>query len=301
MRKQFLFLGILAAFYALSSCSDDEVSDSFESPPSVLGVSRAMTVDELTDQLRLYDRDIGLAYSDAPFKSLKPVTFTTKDKIKIALADVKGGLRGAGGGVPGVIVGAAVQSLIKAAEIYAWKNLKALVGDAVRNNLVLGNGSFSFADSVGYYHNAVEACMYEINSSSHLMTSYSLIGRADLLMRHFSSGYAEEGGLGTAEKKAIAERIENVRNIADDNLSFDAYLGRLKAETPEDAGYLDFAAEYLYTVFYANVDLEEYTGEVVLMIKNSNIDIDDSSLLYKCIQIAHASVVYARNTTLTEN
>lgn len=49
MRKLFLFLGILAAFYALSSCSDDEVSDSFESPPSALGVSRTMTVDELTE------------------------------------------------------------------------------------------------------------------------------------------------------------------------------------------------------------------------------------------------------------
>lgn len=301
MKKHYILVGALVAACSLTSCSNDEDTEPTGQRAAIVLESRTTTVGELTERLRSYNRNLGCKYTDAPFKSLPKPTFTTKDKIKIAIADVKGGLRGAGGGVPGVIVGAAVQSLIKAGEIYAWKNLKAWFSDKMFNGLIHSNGDFEFADSVGYYHNLAEAGMYNINNSSHLMTSYALVESADSMMRRVSSGYVEAGGLDSNELAMVAAHTDNVRNITDNDLSFDAYLKQLKAQNPEDADYLDFAAEYLYTVFYANVDIDEYTDEVMIIVRDSNADIEDSSLLYNCIQIAYASVIYARNTTLTEN
>lgn len=62
---------------------------------------------------------------------------------------------------------------------------------------------------------------------------------------------------------------------------------------PEDGDYIDFAAEYLFTVFYANVDVDEYTREVLFMINNANMDVSDTELLTSCIQVAHASTIFS--------
>ena len=105
MKRSNLFHGFLLLFLAgiLFSCAQercDEVPD------------RETTVEELTGQLRAYNKNIGVIVpADDETRGTSGLTLTTRDKIKIAIADVKGGLRGAAvGGVAGAVVGAAVRS-----------------------------------------------------------------------------------------------------------------------------------------------------------------------------------------------
>lgn len=46
---------------------------------------------------------------------------------------------------------------------------------------------------------------------------------------------------------------------------------------------------------YANVDIDEYTDEVMFMINNANADVEDASLLFACMQVAYASTLVAND------
>ncbi len=296
MKRSNLFHGFLLLFLAgiLFSCAQErgnEVPD------------RETTVEELTGQLRAYNKNIGVIVpADDETRGTSGLTLTTRDKIKIAIADVKGGLRGAAvGGVAGAVVGAAVQSLIKASKLYMMKWLTATLKNNYCSGLVFGNGVMSFTDSIGYYHNMLEAGMYIQDSLSHQKGTGTLVRKANSMMRSTSRGYTLSGVLTADRLDRMATMAQTINAIDDEDMSFDEYCMRLKGMHTADAPYIDFAAEYLYAVFYGNVDLREYTEQVFFMINNSNTEVEDARLLNYCIQIAHASVVYANNTEVESN
>ena len=87
----------------------------------------------------------------------------------------------------------------------------------------------------------------------------------------------------------------------DKSLPFDEYCYKLKTINPSASDHIDFVAEYLYQMVYGNVDdAEEYTRNVLYMIKNGNVDIEDSNALYNAIQIGYASLKMSKNLKLNQ-
>ena len=54
------------------------------------------------------------------------------------------------------------------------------------------------------------------------------------------------------------------------------------------------------TLLYANVDAEDYTREVLYMIKKSNVDLSDGEAAYRGIQVAYASILLSQSMTYTK-
>ncbi|WP_297243169.1 hypothetical protein [uncultured Prevotella sp.] len=110
-----------------------------------------------------------------------------------------------------------------------------------------------------------------------------------------SSGFNRDGGLTAAQMLSISNELDVIRNT-DESLSFKEYCSKLKEQNPEDAEYIDYCAEYIYTAVYANLsNLDEYTDNVMYQIQHSNIDITDKQTLYSGVQIAYASILYSQN------
>ena len=228
------------------------------------------------------------------------VTYSKSDIVKIAISDVKGGIRGSGGGPGGAIVGAATSSLIKFSKI----TLKKLLWGYIKENYLTphvykSNGDGQYADSIGYYHNELEYAMYDYDRESAKRPSAELVSQANARLLSMSRGFNMEGGLSLSSQLALASDIDDIRE-ADENLSFKEYCKRLKLQHPEDSEYIDFCAEYIYTAVYANIsDLEEYTQGVMYRIMNSNVDVSDRKTLYNGVQIAYASILYSQNMKFT--
>ena len=233
------------------------------------------------------------------FRGVK-VTYSKSDIVKIAISDVKGGIRGAGGGPGGAIVGAATSSLIKFSKI----TLKKLLWGYIKENYLTphvykSNDVCQYADSIGYYHNELEYAMYDYDRESAKRPSAELVSQANARLLSMSRGFNMEGGLSLSAQLALASDIDDIRE-ADESLSFKEYCKRLKQQHPEDAEYIDFCAEYIYTAVYANIsDLEEYTQGVMYRIMNSNVDVSDRKTLYNGVQIAYASILYSQNMKFT--
>ena len=252
--KNSIYSLLLMTLIILSSCSSGESVSSD-------GTSQT-TVKELTACLARQDSAYGILSEPETRIIMPTVTFTGRDKFKIALADVKGGLRGLGGGVIGVVGGAAVSSLVKAARIYALKWATAFVQENVLNGVFPGtNGQMTFADSIGYYHNLVQRELFTMNPDSHLAGSSVLLAKADSIMMCRSSYYSNAGGLSAAALSSLSSAEDSIRSVGDD-LSIEEYCEALKALNPEDSDYIDFIAEYAYTALFSNVDLSSYTEDV---------------------------------------
>ena len=105
-KKIFIFASILGIL-ALSSCSQ-ESEDSQEQQRKELRSSSS--IKELTEQLKAYNSQFSASTIVEPQEAVSripKITYSKGDMVKIAISDVKGGLRGVGGGAAGVIVGAA--------------------------------------------------------------------------------------------------------------------------------------------------------------------------------------------------
>ena len=276
-KKTFLFASALTMSLTLASCSDS--SDVVQEKEQKT-VQQYESVDELTRQLKEYNSQFMIknGVENDMSRGVK-VTYSKSDIVKIAISDVKGGIRGSGGGPGGAIVGAATSSLIKFSKI----TLKKLLWGYIKENYLTphvykSNGDGQYADSIGYYHNELEYAMYDYDRESARRPS---------------------GGLSLSAQLALASDIDDIRE-ADESLSFKEYCKRMKQQHPEDAEYIDFCAEYIYTAVYANIsDLEEYTQGVMYRIMNSNVDVSDRKTLYNGVQIAYASILYSQNMKFT--
>lgn len=306
MRKFYLTMCLAATFVAafVSSCSQDETIEQQEKAMA----PRATTVKELTAQLRAYNASIaGDMTVMQPLKVRKP-GLTKGDAISVGIADAKGAIRGAiRGGVHGAIVGGAVSSLWKFTFILAKKyffssKTKASVIAADPSSIapkIFPTGiTPTLNDSVGYYHNMIEAKMYRIDTCSYQRSSSYLVSMANVGMKLISTEYAATGGLSSQQKSAITSDVNTLRNADTEELSFDDYCNLLKSLNPEDSDYIDFAAEYLYIVTYGNVNIDDYTEEVMYLINNSNAGVDDITILNKSIQVAYASMIFSQCTNI---
>lgn len=298
MDKKFLFASAIAMCMAFASCSDS--SDVVQEKEQKI-VQQYESVDELTRQLKEYNSRFMIKNGGENDMSRGvKVTYSKSDIVKIAISDVKGGIRGAGGGPGGAIVGAATSSLIKFSKI----TLKKLLWGYIKENYLTphvykSNGDGQYADSIGYYHNELEYAMYDYDRESAKRPSAELVSQANARLLSMSRGFNMEGGLSLSAQLALASDIDDIRE-ADESLSFKEYCKRLKQQHPEDAEYIDFCAEYIYTAVYANIsDLEEYTQGVMYRIMNSNVDVSDRKTLYNGVQIAYASILYSQNMKFT--
>ena len=298
MDKKFLFASAIAMCMAFASCSDssDVVQEKEQNT-----VQQYESVDELTRQLKEYNSRFMIKNGGENDMSRGvKVTYSKGDIVKIAISDVKGGIRGSGGGPGGAIVGAATSSLIKFSKI----TVKKLLWGYIKENYLTphvykSNGDGQYADSIGYYHNELEYAMYDYDRESAKRPSAELVSQANARLLSMSRGFNMKGGLSLSAQLALASDIDDIRE-ADESLSFKEYCKRLKQQHPEDAEYIDFCAEYIYTAVYANIsDLEEYTQGVMYRIMNSNVDVSDRKTLYNGVQIAYASILYSQNMKFT--
>ncbi len=279
----------------LTSCSQDMdvVAEQKRSEVrSLQGVS------DLTSQLKKYDRQFTYDNTEnlQSVTRLSKITYSKGDIVKIAISDVKGGLRGAGGGAGGVIVGAATSSLIKFGSITIKKLLWGYIKDKYLTPKVYRSNSLcQYADSIGYYHNELEYAMYDADRNSSDKPSIQLVADANARLLTMSTGFNKDGGLTAAQMLSISNELDVIRNT-DESLSFAEYCNKLKEQNPEDAEYIDYCAEYIYTAVYANLsNLDEYTDNVIYQIQHSNVNVQDKQTLYNGIQIAYASILYSQN------
>ena len=290
-----LFAGVALFSLTLASCSQDtEVT----AEPDRSEIRSSQGVRNLTRQLKEYDSQF--TYNNAenlqPVTRLPKITYSKGDIVKIAISDVKGGLRGVGGGAGGVIVGAATSSLIKFGTITVKKLLWGYIKDKYLTPKVYRSNSLcQYADSIGYYHNDLEYAMYDADRNSSDKPSLQLVTDANARLLTLSAGFNKDGGLTAAEQLSIASDIDVIRNT-DETISFTEYCNKLKEQNPEDSEYIDYCAEYIYTAVYANLsNLAEYTDNVIYQIQHSNVDVQDKQTLYSGIQIAYASILYSQN------
>ena len=294
-KKIFLFASILGIL-ALSSCSQESEESQEQQRKELRSFS---SIKELTEQLKAYNSQFSASTIVEPQETVSripKITYSKGDMVKIAISDVKGGLRGVGGGAAGIIVGAATSSLIKFGKI----TVKKLIWGYIKDNYLKpyihnSNSTCQYADSIGYYHNELEYAMYSSDRSSYSRPSLELVSDANARMLTMSSGFNRDGGLTAAQMLSISNELDVIRNT-DETLSFAEYCSKLKEQNPEDAEYIDYCAEYIYTAVYANLsNLDEYTDNVMYQIQHSNIDITDKQTLYSGVQIAYASILYSQN------
>ena len=290
-----LFAGVALFSLTLASCSQDtEVT----AEPDRSEIRSSQGVRNLTRQLKEYDSQFTYDNTEnlQPVTRLPKITYSKGDIVKIAISDVKGGLRGVGGGAGGVIVGAATSSLIKFGTITVKKLLWGYIKDNyLKPKVYRSNSLCQYADSIGYYHNDLEYAMYDADRSSSDKPSIQLVADANARLLTMSTGFNKDGGLTAAEQLSIASDIDAIRNT-DETLSFTEYCNKLKEQNPEDSEYIDYCAEYIYTAVYANLSsLDEYTDNVIYQIQHSNVDVQDKQTLYSGIQIAYASILYSQN------
>ena len=294
--KRLIFLAIVAiGMVALHSCSQEDEQEY----PVAKKVKPASNMRELTEQLKAYDARF-IRIEEMPARLPGGVTFSKLDYAKLAITDVCGGIRGAGGGVIGIIGGAVGSSLWKGCKMYASKYLKIQLKNQIRKSpIATYDGNVSYQDSIGYFHNTIEYALYQQNSNSHLLPMSTLVSATNERMMEMSPNYRASGGMSPEEISSLSAGLEAVKNV-DTSLSYKNYFAELKNEYPESADVIDFCAEYVYTLLYANVDAEDYTREVLYMIKKSNVDLSDGEAAYRGIQIGYASVLFSQSVTYTK-
>ena len=272
MNSKILFVSssMLLALTLVSCSQDTEVMVE----PERSEIRSLQGVRNLTRQLKEYDSQF--TYDNAenlqPVTRLPKITYSKGDIVKVAISDVKGGLRGVGGGAGGIIVGAATSSLIKFGTITVKKLLWGYIKDNyLKPKVYRSNSLCQYADSIGYYHNDLEYAMYDADRSSSDKPSIQLVADANARLLTMSTGFNKDSGLTAAEQLSIASDIDAIRNT-DETLSFTEYCNKLKEQNPEDSEYIDYCAEYIYTAVYANLsNLAEYTDNVIYQIQHSNV------------------------------
>lgn len=288
-RVKFFALGFMAllATGAMTSCSQDVTTEQ----PEASEARQKTTVKELTERLKAYNASVYGVTRATEGPWLDTPVEQTEMKMKVAMADVKGAIRGFfRGGWKGALIGAAVNSLIQAAK---EKLFPSMIESTQYPNIIVTNPRFPYADSLGYYHNSVETELYNKNTNCQYRSTAQLVGKADSIMRRKSRGYLKD--YNSMNTSAIIRDTEKLRQINLKAFSFDEYCDILKRRDSVDCDYIDFVAEYLYAVNYANVNIDDYTEEVMFMITNANAGVGNVNALNGCLQVAYASTVLSES------
>lgn len=292
MKKLLNFAVVVICMAALHSCTQDhEAEYTFGNKAKVVDNMR-----DLTEQLKAYDAQF-MRVEQIPARLPGGVTFSKLDYAKLAITDVCGGIRGASAGFIGIVGGAVCSSLWKGCKMYAFKYLKAQLKNQIRKSpIATFDGNISYQDSIGFFHNTIEYELYQLNNNSHMLPMENIVSAANERMMEMSSNYRMSGGMTPSQIISLANDLDVIKDV-DNSLSFKEYFSDLKELYPENADIIGFCAEYIYTMLYANVDVDSYTREVLYMIKKSNLDIYDSEIAYRGIQIAYASIQLSQSMT----
>lgn len=223
-RDKILTFGFAALFAAglLSSCSQEDVAAGVDLHREN---NKTVTVKELTERTKVYNANVYGVTRASQEPWMPNPELSTDLKMKIVVADVKGGIRGyRHGGWLGGLVGAAVSSLVKAVTDRLFGSKRVELSNPT---VFIAGVAPAFSDSIGYYHNHLEGMMYNMDNNSNLLTSASLLSRADSIMLDTSTGYAAADRLNGMQKAAIAADADVVRSIDSSDMTFDEYCGKL--------------------------------------------------------------------------
>lgn len=297
MKKATILLGAFAIALCMASCSQEEQ----EQQAQVVNAPQQQytSVEELTAQLKIYDQQF--MTSEQPVKRIKVLgqKISLLDCLKIAIADVKGGMAGyKEGGTSQAIIGACVASAVKLVEILDNKMAK-IEKVKPQEGLLKSNGTISYNDSIGFYHMDSEKKLYEkYGNQIKSINNVDLLCLSHNLMRQVSSGYVNNNSFSTKSLMNTTNALNGLRHISDNaDIPYSEYYAKVRALSPSDGEYLDFASEYIYTTLMGNVgDIKEYTNNVLRQIDNSNATGEDKKILAQCIYIAHSSLVFSSST-----
>lgn len=295
MKTKRNFVCCVAALLAaamVTSCGQDVADETGVAEQQEM--QRVTTVAELTQQLRAYDAALmGCTRAEISSWADPSGMAVTNARMGIALADAGGAALGRkyGGWKGAVLLGALVS-----ADALLDRLLPKFFLE-MSTPTIFGSDDCApmVNDSVGYYHNLVETRLCNQYTDTPLPASNVLLAQTDLMMRSVSAGYKAEGMFTGQQQQALITGFNTFRAENRNDLSFDDYADLLKQMNTEVSDYIDFAAEYLFTVFYGNVDIDDYTEEVLFMINNSNADVEDIGVLDNTIQVAHASTIFSAN------
>lgn len=292
MKKLLFFAAVVICMATLHSCTQEsDVDFSVENNAKAVDNMR-----DLTEQLKAYDAQF-IRVEQIPVRLPGGVTFSKLDYARLAITDVCGGIRGASAGFIGIVGGAVGSSLWKGCKMYASKYLILQLKNQIRKSpIATYDGNVSYQDSIGFFHNTIEYELYQQNSNSHMLPMSDIVSAANDRMMEMSSNYRRSGGMTQAQINSLAEDLDVIKDV-DTSLSYKEYFAKLKELYPENADIIDFCAEYIYTMLYANVDVDIYTREVLYMVKKSNLDISDREIAYRGIQIAYASILFSQGMT----
>lgn len=285
----------------LASCSQEEQ----EPQAQVVNAQQQQytSVDELTAQLKVYNSQF--MTTQQPVKKIKVLgqKISLLDCLKIAIADVKGGMAGyKEGGTSQAIISACVASAVKLVEILDNKMAK-IEKVKPQEGLLKSNGTISYNDSIGFYHMDSEKKLYELYGNKiKSTTTKDLLQRSHNFMRQTSAGYVANNTFSMLTLRNTTGALNGLRHISDNaDVPYSEYYSKVRALSPSDGEYLDFASEYIYTTLMGNVgDIKEYTNNVLRQIDNSNATGEDKKILAQCIYIAHSSLVFSSSTETIE-
>lgn len=292
---QFIIASVIACM-TLTSCSQEEQ----EQQAQVVNAPQQQytSVEELTAQLKVYNSQFDLR-KDIVMReaSTTKVRLRLIDKIKIALADAAGGGLGAlFGGPYGAVVTGATASYFKRFQIMKKRGL--IIENVMDKyaDALIGNGAFEdFSDSLGCYHNIVENEMHAYYANRHEPSEREMLSHTNAFMRHRSDGYKANTIITDNLLSQICSSLTPITKLSDsDDVTFSEYTKQLQIVSPRQSSSIEYFANYLYTLAYANIeDPEQYTLDVINQVKSSNATDADKEQLISGLQMAHASLLYS--------
>lgn len=296
--KKFLFLCMACAVLCLQSCNNeyDTTAKNVQDEINITNVKM------LTEHMRSLHNGTSYREINSSVRRLPNPNFTKNDKMKIALADGKGALKGAiTGGVWGALGNAAVSSVLKATKIYACKSITGYFENHFPSRIPSSANGSSIEDSIGYYHNIVEYTMYQIQADLYTLPTTALYMQADSIMRHINQEYANTT-LSQNVINAIISDVNSLRAIdTNENMSFIQYVDALIDAYPDEADYIDMLAQYIYDVNYANENLDDYTNDILWYIGTSDLTDEEIQVLKYAVLVTYSSILYNASMTYVLN
>lgn len=297
--KKILF--VCMAFAMLCCCSCTSENEDFETKTTTM--ESTSNVSKLTAQMRALHE--GVSFRDMQDLSTRSGGFgwTKKDRTIIVSADACGGLFGfkRGGGLWGTILCAASSSAFAAVTTYFNLNIVPIVNhnEIMRTCNVQANETRN--DSIGYFHNLIEYELIQQEPNLRSMSAFQLMAKTDSVASALLPSYLPLISQTVTARFQMTQGLNTLKNInTDSSMSFIEYIDALESSFPFIADEIEFMAQYIYDIYYANEDVDEYTRDIVWMIDHANGD-GDMLALRHAVLIAYSSILYNNNTIVSNN
>lgn len=297
--KKILF--VCMAFAMLCCCSCTSENENFEKESPV--VESTSNVSQLTAQMRALHGDVSFRDMQEPYTRSGGFGWTKRDRAIIVSADACGGLFGfkRGGGFWGTLLCAASSSAFAA--ITTYFNLDIIPTVDIRNCMRTCNvrDHETINDSIGYYHNMIEYELIQQEPNLRSLSALQMMVKTDSIASALLPSYLPLNTQTVATRFQMTQGLNTLKNInTDSSMSFIEYIDALESSFPFIVDEIEFMAQYIYDIYYANEDADEYTRDIVWMIDHANGD-GDMLALRNAVLIAYSSILYNDNTIVSNN